>query len=308
MIMDKRYENFIATICNCATPTNAQTDEEFRYILFEVLSVDVFTVFSEKNLDDLIKEERIRPEDKEPCLRIRVLFEQNENRWRNLQSVDEIQADRAFTEIRRIACELLKTYCGYSLLDSETENKLWNKIDREYQFSPAFEKTPYPWIQIPAPCRSFSLKSVWDDEQEALVNSFFVQLGVSELNVLDWQHDCFSFRPNAFGKLVKEYHDDERNCNVYFPSYYPNGDYYFFVDKGGKYALFGHPWLHEIVVYGQELIDLFEENKRALELGELFIQRVDVEDDYTREGTYVVSDFTRSEILCRPKDCFPPMV
>lgn len=285
--MDKRYDNFIATICNCATPTNAQTDEEFRYILFEVLGVDVFTVFSEKNLGDLIKEERIRPEDKEPCLRIRVLFEQNENRWRNLGSVNEIQEDRAFTEIRRIAGTLLKTYCGYSLLDSETENKLWNKIDREYQFSPAYEKTPYPWIQIPSPCRSFSVKAVWDDKQEALVNSFFDQLGVSKLNVLDWQHDCFSFCPNDFGKLVKEYYDDERNCNVYFPSYYPDGDYFFFIDQDGKYALFGHPWLHEIVVYGQELIDLFEENKRALELGELFIQRVDVEDDYTRDDTMI---------------------
>lgn len=85
----------------------------------------------------------------------------------------------------------------------------------------------YPWIQIPAPCRSFSLKTVWDGEQEALVNSFFVQLGVSELNVLEWHGDCFSFCPKDFGKLVNEYHDDERNCNVYFPSYYPNGDYNF---------------------------------------------------------------------------------
>ena len=59
------------------------------------------------------------------------------------------------------------------------------------------------------------------------------------------------------------------------------------MDKDGKYALFGHPWLHEIVVYGQELIDLFEENKRALELGELFIQSVDVEDDYTRDGIMI---------------------
>ena len=274
--MDKRYDNFIATICNCATPTNAQTDEEFRYILFEALSVDVFSVFSETNLDDLIKAERIRLKDKKPCLQIRALFELNENRWRNLGSVNEIQEDPAFAEIRRIADTLLKTYCGYSLLDRETENILWNKIDQEYQFSPAYEKTPYPWIQIPSPFRSFSLKTVWNDGQEALVNSFFVQLGVSELNVLDWQHDCFSFCPNGFGKLVKEYYDDERNCNVYFPSYYPDGDYHFFIDQDGKFALFGHPWLQEIVVYGQELIDLFEENKLALELGDLSIQRMDV--------------------------------
>lgn len=60
--------------------------------------------------------------------------------------------------------------------------------------------------------------------------------------------------------------------------------------------MFGHPWLHEIVVYGQELIDLFEENKRALELGGLCILKVNVEDDYTREGTYVVSDSTYGNI------------
>ena len=47
--MDKRYENFIWTVCNCAAPVNALTDEKFRYTLFEVLSVDVFTVFSETN-------------------------------------------------------------------------------------------------------------------------------------------------------------------------------------------------------------------------------------------------------------------
>jgi hypothetical protein len=51
---------------------------------------------------------------------------------------------------------------------------------------------------------------------------------------------------------------------VYFPSYYPNGDYYFFGDAEWKYGLFGHPWLNEIIVSGEELIRLFEENSQAL--------------------------------------------
>ena len=266
--MDKRYENFIWTVRNCAAPVNALTDEMFRYILFEVLSVDVFTVFSETNLDDLIGSEKIRPEDKVPCLQIRVLFWKNEGHWRELHDIEKIQVDPAFREIRSIAGRLLKAYCGYSLLDKAAEDMLCDKISKEYKFSPAFEKAPYPWIQLPMPCRSFPLTTVWNEEQEALVNSFFVQLGVSDLKALDWQHDCFSYDPGNFSRLVREYHDDERNCNVYFPSFFPDGDYHFFLDQDGKYALYGHPWLNEIVVYGQELIELFEANKESLGLGE----------------------------------------
>lgn len=295
--MDQRYENFIDTVCNCASPVYWLNDEQFRYILFEKLSVEVFSVFSETNLNDLIEVGMIQLEDRESCLQIRVLFGKNEEDWRKLHDIKKIQGDSAFAEIRSIAGKLLKKYCGYSLLDKATKDMLWNNISHKYQFSPAFEKSPYPWIQIPSPCRSFPLTTVWNEEQEALVNSFFVQLDVSELRVLDWQHDCFSFDPGNFSRLIREYHDDERNCNVYFPSFFPDGDYHFFLDQDGKYALYGHPWIHEIVVYGQELIDLFETNTQALGLGNLFIRSVDVEDEYTREGTYVVSDGTY-EIAC----------
>ena len=263
--LEKRYDNFIETVRACATPVCAQTEEEFRYILFEKLSIDVFSVFSESNLDDLIAAGQIRAEDKEDCLRIRVLFEKNEEHWRGLGDVEKIQADPAFAEIRRIAGKLLKAYCGYSLLDEATEEMLWDKISGEFQFLPRCVKEPYPWIRLPSPSRAFPLQNVWNDEQEALVNSFFVHLGVSALKALDWQHDCFSFDPKDFGRLIREYHDDDRDCNVYFPSFYPNGDYHFFVDRDGKYALFGHPWLNEIVVCGQELIDLFEANREKLE-------------------------------------------
>jgi hypothetical protein len=51
---------------------------------------------------------------------------------------------------------------------------------------------------------------------------------------------------------------------VYFPTYYPNGDYYFFFDKEWKYGLFGHPWRNQIIVIGKELIDMFEKNKNIL--------------------------------------------
>ncbi len=134
--MDKRYKYFIETISACATPIYPPSDELFMSILFEELSIDVFTVFSENNLDDLIRTGRIRPEDKQSLLRIRELFEMNENHWRVLGDVEKIQQDPALLEIRGIADELRKFYCGYSLLDQETMDKLWNKIYREYHFVP----------------------------------------------------------------------------------------------------------------------------------------------------------------------------
>ena len=40
-----------------------------------------------------------------------------------------------------------------------------------------------------------------------------------------------------------------------------------FVDPEGKYAVYGHPWIGEIVVCGQELINCFEANRKELALG-----------------------------------------
>lgn len=297
--MDKRYEIFTGTVRACATPVYAQSEEEFRYVLFEKLSIEVFSFFSEVNLDDLIAAGKVRPEDKEDCLQIRVLFENNEKHWRELGDVKTIDADPSFADIRRIAGKLVKIYSGYSLLDKETEDKLWDKIFGEYRFVPNCVKEPYPWIQLPQPCRSFRLKNVWNDEQEALVNSFFVQSGAEKLYALDWHHDCFSFDPKDFGRLIKEYHDEDCDCNVYFPSYYPNGDYYFFVEEDWKCALFGHPWISEIVVYGQELIGLFEANKEELDLGNNMLEEL-----YMVALLWVIGRIPREEYVCFLEDIY----
>lgn len=76
-----------------------------------------------------------------------------------------------------------------------------------------------------------------------------MQLGCNELYALDWQHDSFVFSPRDYQNLVKEYYDEERGCNVYFPNFYPDGDYYFFLDPEWRYGVFGHPWLKQIAVF-----------------------------------------------------------
>lgn len=57
-----------------------------------------------------------------------------------------------------------------------------------------------------------------------------------------------------------------KEVNVYFPTYYPNGDYYAFVSLNYEYGLFGHPFKQCIYVVGDKLIELFEKNRGALGL------------------------------------------
>ncbi len=83
---------------------------------------------------------------------------------------------------------------------------------------------------------------------------------------LDWKSDCFLFNPNERIPTGFEFYDDSRNCNVYFPEYYPDGDYHFFVSKDWALGLYGHPWRKELIVTGEELILAIEKNLTELGL------------------------------------------
>lgn len=156
---------------------------------------------------------------------------------------------------------------GYSLLNEELAKSVWDKIHNEFKFVPVYTAESYQWISLPVPFKFYQLdQSVTGTHWDRMMNSLFVQLGSSELYALNWQHDSFVFAPRDHWKLVKEYHDDERDCNVYFPHYYPNGDYCFFVDPQWRYGLFGHPWLSQIAVFGEEFIGRIDIHAKGLGL------------------------------------------
>ncbi len=45
---------------------------------------------------------------------------------------------------------------------------------------------------------------------------------------------------------------------AYFHAFYPNGDYYFFIEKYGAFGYLSHPWRDSLMVYGDALIREFE--------------------------------------------------
>lgn len=153
------------------------------------------------------------------------------------------------------------------ILDEKEYNYVWDKIFSVYKFAPLYRDwSEREWIVLPGETKKYSLKGPWTSDQEKLVNQCFKQINTSDMYALDWHHDCFLFNPNEDIPYEYWYHNEERNCNVYFPSYYPDGDYHFFITKDWRLGLFGHPWKQEIYVMGRELIEKFDMLKEDLDL------------------------------------------
>lgn len=152
------------------------------------------------------------------------------------------------------------------ILNKTEYNNIWNKINEEFDFN----RLKRDWLKLPAENKRYLLNNVWTDEQENLVNSIFKKLDLTKMYALDWNHDCFIFDPNEDIPLDYSYYDKSRDVNVYFPSYYPNGDFYFFVSMDWKLGLFGHPWKNEVYVMGTRLIKEFDSVTEELNMTEKF--------------------------------------
>lgn len=151
------------------------------------------------------------------------------------------------------------------ILNKNDYDAVWDKILLEFKFRPSNEN----WLSLPLTNKKYHLSEIWTEKQEKLINEIFKRSVMSQMYALDWQHDCFIYDPHEDIALGYCYFDEGRDCNVYFPSYYPDGDFYFFISTDWKYGLFGHPWKSEIYVMGEPLIEEFDKSKDILKLSEI---------------------------------------
>lgn len=155
------------------------------------------------------------------------------------------------------------------ILDKDEYNAVWDKICRDFLFSPSYKSNNDLWLSIPMKSRKYRLNSYFSEEQEKIINSILCRVNAGDMYALDWQHDCFIFNPCEEISLGYWFHDAERNCNVYFPSYYPDGDFHFFVSLDWSLGLYGHPWKEEMIVVGESLIQEFEKVQSILDITQI---------------------------------------
>lgn len=154
-------------------------------------------------------------------------------------------------------------------LERNKYEDIWDKICDDFHFYPSYKAYPKPWILLPMSHKKYYLNGVFTEEQEKIINSIFCKVNAEDMYALDWRHDCFIYNPCEEIPLDYWFYDIERNCNVYFPSYYPNGDYHFFASFDWSIGLYGHPWKKEIIVVGEELIQEFDKMQNMLNITEL---------------------------------------
>ena len=86
---------------------------------------------------------------------------------------------------------------------------------------------------------------------------------------LDWHHSYFRYDPRLPITEHSHWVEDERymggGYDAYFPDFYPDGDYYFFVQRDLKWGWLGHPWRREIWIFGAPLLHAL--SPRLEELG-----------------------------------------
>ena len=154
---------------------------------------------------------------------------------------------------------------SWVLLDEEYR-PVWDRFYKQFAFSPSVYPKDWPVFSEPIPSITYDIGQLWDPyhkggivdevkianlwrDMDANALSAFrkcVSPGTS-MYALDWQHPSYRFFPHLASL------DERRGVDVI-----PNGDYYIFIAEDFSFGTFGHPWEPSICVFGQVLLDAFD--------------------------------------------------
>ncbi|GKW44564.1 DUF2716 domain-containing protein [Planococcus sp. NCCP-2050] len=140
-------------------------------------------------------------------------------------------------------------------------DQIWDRIYRDFKFKPS--TSIFPSFQVPHPFITYDISDylrdsidldTYDDLEEQALDAFKEITSVDEyILALDWQHESYWVNPRL------EFEKDE--FGEWTIPIFPNGDYYFFIQKNFKWGYLGHPWEKSITIFGEELINAFDEHK-----------------------------------------------
>ena len=159
------------------------------------------------------------------------------------------------------------------ITDNNQYNAIWDRVYNELGFKPSCDYRGHS-LNVPLPFNTNKNYAVYGfdtttEEQMDLIpdeiRRIFIEITQEgqKIYALDWHHSCFIYDPR---NLDEQTDIRVENPNIpcgyhmaYFPSFLPDGDYYFFIDENFSFGYLGHPWREEIWVFGDDLIDKIDE-------------------------------------------------
>ena len=162
--------------------------------------------------------------------------------------------------------------------DAEEYDLVWDKVYDKLKFNPSCSYRGHSLtvdlpFEIEGNFAVYGIEKMSDsqiDSMQDMIREVFVSVTEKgkRMYALDWQHSAFLFDPRNKEEQKNFWKEDNRYFggvyNAYFPSFYPDGDYYFFIDEAFEYGYLGHPWRQEIWVFGDTLIEKIDEIYQAL--------------------------------------------
>ncbi len=153
------------------------------------------------------------------------------------------------------------------LLNEKESRSLEERILTELRFKPNAKyrghsllwwKRPF---RLPKPWAVYALDEASQEQieqtKDAVKGCFLAVTAPGErLCALDWQHGAFLFDPrkDAEQQSLRQVDENGELRTVAFPFYFPDGDYYFFLDEDFRFGYLGHPWRKEVWVFGEKLL------------------------------------------------------
>lgn len=153
------------------------------------------------------------------------------------------------------------------LLPKENEEFFYSFIEKELRFYPSSD-TNCPWLpfSINRPFSVYDISGMSDEQIELLYELAPTALANClqpghQLYWFDWQHSLVLYDP----RNPETYQSDDEETPhfnskgiAYFGGFFPDGDYYFYIDKYGAFGYLSHPWRQEVWIFGEKLLKEFE--------------------------------------------------
>ena len=159
-------------------------------------------------------------------------------------------------------------------LEPECEEWIINFIRKELRFMPCTDRD-YPFLpfSINRPFAVYDISRMNEDQirllhelaPQALRNC--LKPGY-QLYAIDWHHNVTLYdplRPEEAHCAHPSHLSYTESGLGYYESFYPDGDYYFHLDRFGAFGYLSHPWREEVWIYGLSLLEEFE--KVSTQLG-----------------------------------------
>lgn len=172
--------------------------------------------------------------------------------------------------------------CTLTLLldDTKEYERVWDKVYEKLKFrsSGSYKEQGHSMtgalpFEIEGNFAVYGIENMSDsqlDAMEGMIRDVFISVAEKgrRMYALDWQHSAFLFDPRNEEEQKDIWKKDHRyfdgGYHAYFPAFYPDGDYYFFIDEFFEYGYLGHPWRQEIWVFGDALIEKMDGIYQAL--------------------------------------------